>query len=166
VYGARNVWHQLLREGILVAPCTVERLMKVDGLRGVVRGTKVRTTKPGPAVAGPRIWWSGSSTRSGPTSRLGPSRGRAGCRPCPRPGSDSGLWRCGRTTRAGIETRSGHPVSGGPADDRGSRACHRAAEPGGRDVAVRRQESCTSGPDRARLPGRRGARPAVAFPDC
>jgi putative transposase len=53
VYGARKVWHQLNREGIVVARCTVERLMKADGLRGVVRGAKIRTTKPGAAVARP-----------------------------------------------------------------------------------------------------------------
>jgi putative transposase len=38
VYGARKVWHQLHREGIAVARCTVERLMKADGLHGVIRG--------------------------------------------------------------------------------------------------------------------------------
>ena len=53
VYGARKVWHQLHREGIVVARCTVERLMKADGLRGVVRGAKIRTTRPDPAVARP-----------------------------------------------------------------------------------------------------------------
>ena len=53
VYGARKVWHQLHREGIQVARCTVERLMKADGLRGVVRGAKIRTTKPDPAMARP-----------------------------------------------------------------------------------------------------------------
>ena len=41
------------REGIVVARCTVERLMKADGLHGVVRGAKIRTTKPDPAVARP-----------------------------------------------------------------------------------------------------------------
>src|SRR4051794_6657114 len=38
VYGARKVWHQLGREGIVVARCTVERLMRQMGLRGGVRG--------------------------------------------------------------------------------------------------------------------------------
>ncbi len=47
VYGARKVWHQLLREGIPVARCTVERLMRAEGLAGAVRGRKVRTTLPG-----------------------------------------------------------------------------------------------------------------------
>lgn len=44
VYGVRKVWRQLLREDIQVARCTVERLMKWLGLRGVIRGTKVFTT--------------------------------------------------------------------------------------------------------------------------
>lgn len=44
VYGADKVWRQLNREGITVARCTVERLMRRQGLRGVVRGKVVRTT--------------------------------------------------------------------------------------------------------------------------
>jgi putative transposase len=44
VYGADKVWTQLKRKGIAVARCTVERLMKQMGLRGVVRGKTVRTT--------------------------------------------------------------------------------------------------------------------------
>lgn len=44
VYGARKVWRQLLREGLTVARCTVERLMRRHGLRGVIRGKPVRTT--------------------------------------------------------------------------------------------------------------------------
>jgi len=47
VYGARKVWRQVNREGIPVARCTVERLMRVLGIRGAVRGKKVRTTIPG-----------------------------------------------------------------------------------------------------------------------
>ena len=46
VYGARKVWRQLHREGIPVARCTVERLMRREGLCGVVRGRKKRTTIP------------------------------------------------------------------------------------------------------------------------
>ena len=38
VYGPRKVWKQLRREGISVARCTVERLMRDMGLRGAVRG--------------------------------------------------------------------------------------------------------------------------------
>jgi putative transposase len=44
VYGANKVWQQLRREGTEVARCTVERLMRRMGLRGVVRGEVVRTT--------------------------------------------------------------------------------------------------------------------------
>jgi putative transposase len=44
VYGADKVWRQLGREGHPVARCTVERLMRKQGLRGVVRGKVVRTT--------------------------------------------------------------------------------------------------------------------------
>jgi putative transposase len=44
VYGARKVWRQLGREDIVVARCTVERLMRSLGLQGVVRGRKCRTT--------------------------------------------------------------------------------------------------------------------------
>ena len=44
VYGVRKVWRQLNREGIPVARCTVERLMREMGVRGVVRGKKQITT--------------------------------------------------------------------------------------------------------------------------
>jgi len=44
VYGVRKVWRQLRREGQEVARCTVGRLMKTIGLRGVIRGKPVRTT--------------------------------------------------------------------------------------------------------------------------
>ena len=44
VYGVRKVWRQLLREGWQVARCTVERLMRRLGLRGVIRGKVVKTT--------------------------------------------------------------------------------------------------------------------------
>jgi len=46
VYGADKVWRQLHREDMPVARCTVERLMRQDGLRGVRRGKVVRTTTP------------------------------------------------------------------------------------------------------------------------
>ncbi len=41
VYGVRKVWHQLNREGIDVARCTVARLMADMGLAGAVRGKPV-----------------------------------------------------------------------------------------------------------------------------
>jgi putative transposase len=51
VYGADKVWRQLRREGISVARCTVERLMRRQGLRGVIRGKVVRTTISEPKAA-------------------------------------------------------------------------------------------------------------------
>ncbi len=53
VYGARKVWHALRREGVEVARCTVERLMRDLGLRGAVRGATVRTTLPDGAAGRP-----------------------------------------------------------------------------------------------------------------
>ena len=44
VYGADKVWRQLNRECLVVARCTVERLMRHQGLRGVMRGKLVHTT--------------------------------------------------------------------------------------------------------------------------
>lgn len=47
VYGADKVWLELNRQGIAVARCTTERLMRQLGLQGVRRGRKIRTTVPG-----------------------------------------------------------------------------------------------------------------------
>ena len=44
VYGARKVWRQLCREGVDVARCTVERLMRVMGLQGATRGRSFKVT--------------------------------------------------------------------------------------------------------------------------
>ena len=43
-YGVRKVWRQLKREGEQTARCTVARLMRRMGLKGVVRGKVIRTT--------------------------------------------------------------------------------------------------------------------------
>ncbi len=43
-YGADNVWRQLLLDGFDVARCTVERLMRQEGLKGVRRGWYWKTT--------------------------------------------------------------------------------------------------------------------------
>ena len=53
VYWAKKVWNQLRREAVEVARCTVARLMKAEGLRGVVRGRRVRTTRPAPVTVRP-----------------------------------------------------------------------------------------------------------------
>ena len=54
-YGAWKVWDQLNREGIAAARCTVERLMRKLGLRGVRRGgwKKPRTTVADPSQQRP-----------------------------------------------------------------------------------------------------------------
>jgi putative transposase len=53
VYGARKVWRQLGREGIIVARCTVERLMRELGLQGAVRGKPRPTTVADPQAERP-----------------------------------------------------------------------------------------------------------------
>ena len=53
VYGSRKVWHQLRREGVAVAKCTVERLMRVMGLTGVRRGKRTITTVSNPKAPCP-----------------------------------------------------------------------------------------------------------------
>ncbi len=53
VYGADKVWKQLGREHVEVARCTVERLMRGAGLRGAMRGKRVRTTMPDAKAACP-----------------------------------------------------------------------------------------------------------------
>lgn len=56
VYGAEKVWRQLRREDIVAARCTVERLMRAMGLRGVVRGApSIVTTRPDVAAAVPDL---------------------------------------------------------------------------------------------------------------
>jgi transposase InsO family protein len=54
VYGAKKVWKQLNRETMPVARCTVARLMRDLGLRGVVRGRRIMTTIPDALAARPR----------------------------------------------------------------------------------------------------------------
>jgi transposase InsO family protein len=53
VYGARKVWLQMNREGVSVARYTVERLMRVMELHGVIRGKAIRTTTPDKAAPCP-----------------------------------------------------------------------------------------------------------------
>ena len=47
MYGRRNMTAYLRRQGHRVARCTVDRLMRDEGLSGVVRGRRHRTTIPG-----------------------------------------------------------------------------------------------------------------------
>jgi putative transposase len=53
LYGARKVWLQLAREGIVVPRCQVERLMRSAGLRGIRRGRPFVTTRADRAAARP-----------------------------------------------------------------------------------------------------------------
>ena len=54
VYGVGKVWLQLNRETIVVARCTVARLMKAMGIQGVRRGRRTVTTRPEEAMERPR----------------------------------------------------------------------------------------------------------------
>jgi putative transposase len=53
VYGVRKIWEQLKREQVVVARCTVTRLMRQMGLRGAIRGRKYKTTVPDDGAARP-----------------------------------------------------------------------------------------------------------------
>lgn len=44
VYGARKIHAELNREGVKIARCTVERLMRAEGLRGIPREKSRKTT--------------------------------------------------------------------------------------------------------------------------
>jgi putative transposase len=48
LYGSLKMWEHLNRQGIGVARCTVERLMRAHGWRGVTRARTVRTTTADP----------------------------------------------------------------------------------------------------------------------
>jgi putative transposase len=51
LYGAAKMWTHLNRQGITVARCTIERLMREAGWQGVRRAKKIRTTVSDPAAA-------------------------------------------------------------------------------------------------------------------
>jgi putative transposase len=68
ISGVRKIWRLLRREGIVVARCTVERLMRQQGLRGIRRGSS--SSPPGSTRRrhGRRITCNAASARTGPTS--------------------------------------------------------------------------------------------------
>ena len=77
VYGAAKIWAQLNDEGIRVARCTVERLMRRMGLSATVAA---RPGRPPPtattASTGPPTWSTGTSRRrprTGCGSRTSPT---------------------------------------------------------------------------------------------
>jgi transposase InsO family protein len=84
VYGARKVWRQLHREGIAVARCTVERLMRELGLQGVRRGKPRRTTTPDATAPRPAdlVDRDFSATRTGPAVGRRPRAPRGAPEPC------------------------------------------------------------------------------------
>ena len=87
VYGADKVWRQLAREGTLVARCSVERLMRRLGLRGVMRGKVVRTTIADSTRRHAR--WTGSTGSSAQSGRI--NCGSATSLMC-RPGRAGCMW--------------------------------------------------------------------------
>ena len=48
LYGAVKMWAHLRRQGVPVARCTVQRLMRANGWQGVRRDRRVRTTISAP----------------------------------------------------------------------------------------------------------------------
>ena len=53
ISGARKIWRLLKRDGIIVARCTVERLMRRQGLRGIRRGKQFITTRADASASRP-----------------------------------------------------------------------------------------------------------------
>jgi putative transposase len=66
VYGARKVWAELNRQGVDVARCTVERLMREIGLRGLMRDKSPRTTRPAVETGRPADLVERDFTATGP----------------------------------------------------------------------------------------------------
>ena len=64
VYGARKIWLELNSQGIAVARCTVERLMRELGIGGASPGGRGRRRRcPAIRRTGRLTCWSGASTR-------------------------------------------------------------------------------------------------------
>jgi len=66
VYGARKIWAELNRQGVEVARCTVERLMRETGLRGLLRDKAPRTTRPAAETGRPGDLVERDFTATGP----------------------------------------------------------------------------------------------------
>lgn len=66
-YGTRRITRAPRRKGVVVARCTVERLMAELGLEGVIRGQR-RTTVPEPSRPARRTWSTATSPRADPIS--------------------------------------------------------------------------------------------------
>jgi len=111
------------REGHAVARCTVERLMRRRGLRGVIRGKVVRITFSDPKVPCPpdkvnRQFKADRPNHSGSRTSPASRHGRAGCpwpssstsADCSRAwsGGDSGCRRSSRLTRKNVDRYHPH----------------------------------------------------------
>ena len=134
VYGARKTWLELNRRGIAVARCTVERVMRENGLRGARRGRVVRTTIAGQgpgheraedllgsdftAPAPDRRWvadFTHVATRQAPSTWRSWWTSSPACSPAGRrPGTSAPgwcwtpwTWRCGTATTAGTGSARG-----------------------------------------------------------
>jgi hypothetical protein len=89
LYGSVKMWAHLNREGIIVAKCTVEWLMRTHGWQGVRRLKRVRTTVSDPQLLIGHLTWSSAGSGhqrrvvcSSPTS---PTSGwPVACSPTPR----------------------------------------------------------------------------------
>ena len=72
VYGARKVWLELNRQGVVVARCTVERLMRELGIGGArARRKRPRTTVPGGSAGYPADLLERCFRRTGAEPALG-----------------------------------------------------------------------------------------------
>jgi len=69
VYGARKVWWELQAQGLDVARCTVERLMRALGIAGTTRGKARKTTVPGTAASRPADLLDRDFTAAAPNRR-------------------------------------------------------------------------------------------------
>jgi putative transposase len=66
VYGARKTWRALTRQDHVVARCTVERVMRTNGIHGISKAKSPRTTIPGPVGSRPEDLVRRSFTAAGP----------------------------------------------------------------------------------------------------
>ena len=66
VYGARKTWRCLARADHHVARCTVERVMRANGIRGITNAKSPRTTIPGPVGDRPGDLVGRAFTAAGP----------------------------------------------------------------------------------------------------
>ncbi|MFJ5157330.1 IS3 family transposase [Streptomyces sp. NPDC088353] len=123
-YGARRITRALRRKAIVVARCTVERLMGELGLEGVIRGQRRRTTVPEPSAPRPpdlvdrdftasrpdQLWVADMTYEDAPAAPGG-AMSRQGPESLPRGALDGGLSRItGRRRERAMRQRNASPV--------------------------------------------------------